>query len=110
MSKVKTVKVSRFGQSVIIGSKKVAFDNEGIAEVSEDILEEVLKGDEELELVDASKEEGGEDEGKKEYRKQLTAMKKDEVLQLAKEAELPEEEYNTLNKDKLVDYLVSKIS
>ena len=37
-------------------------------------------------------------------------MKKEEILKLAADAELPESEYNTLNKDKLVDYLVSKIS
>ena len=57
---VKTRKSTRFGQSVIFGSKKIVFNNEGVAEVDDNILDEVLKGDEELELISDGNDEGDE--------------------------------------------------
>jgi hypothetical protein len=103
---VKTVKPSRFGQSVILGKTKVLFNAEGIGEIDEDLLKSVIEADPELELV---KPVNTDNEGKIAYRKELNALKKDEILKMAIDSELPEEEYKDLNKTDLIEYLIGKL-
>ena len=98
---IKTVNPYYKNREVILINKKVKFNEDGIAEVDEELVDKILESYEDFVSI--------EDESKKEYRKQLLAMKKDEILQMAIDAQLPEEEYKDLNKEKLVDYLVSKI-
>jgi hypothetical protein len=55
---------------------------------------------------DKVKEEGEECEECR--KKELSAMTKGEITALIEKLELPEEEYKSLNKDLLIDYLISK--
>jgi len=43
-----------------------------------------------------------------ERKKELSSLKKDEIIVLVEKLGLPEEEYNSLNKDPLIEYLISK--
>lgn len=105
--KIKTVKKNRFSTSVILGSTKVLFDKDGIAEVDDSIIKSIIEADPELEVLDSKK--SNIEDSNIEYRKELLNMKKDDILKLASESSLPEQEYIALNKEKLVDYLISKL-
>lgn len=107
---MKTVSIStslkhRSNKSVIIEGKNVKFDEKCVAEVDENIYEDLIDADESLKLLDSKKTESDND-----YKKELTAMSKASLVELAKTSELPEEEYKDLNKEKLVEYLFGKLT
>ena len=65
-------------------------------------------GSDDTDLGDDSTGEDDEDEEDADSL-DLSTLKKDELTELAKEAELPEEEWKTLKKDELINYLTSKL-
>lgn len=60
-------------------------------------------------LGPAVKDKKDEKEGNNEVIRSLETKTREELLQIAKELNLPEIEYKRLNKIKLIDYLISKI-
>ncbi len=120
---LQTVLPHRIGQTInlpIVGEK--TFDDKGFIEVSLEEAE-ILLGMEEIGLINplesAEKEVLKEEketlesstpseETTAEQRKTMLKMKKEELFDIANKLELPEEEWATLKKEELVEYLLTK--
>jgi hypothetical protein len=102
--KVVTTLSHRFGQTINVGeSGEVSFDENGIAEVSEEQAASLFSETDTISPYEGtvdSQEDESHDLGK------LTVK---ELKQIAVDAELPEAEWNSLKKDDLVQYLVDNI-
>jgi hypothetical protein len=102
--KVVTTLSHRFGQTINVGeSGEVSFDENGIAEVSEEQAASLFSETDTIAPYEGtvdSQEDESHDLGK------LTVK---ELKQIAVDAELPEAEWNSLKKDDLVQYLVDNI-
>ena len=86
----------------------LVFEN-GIAEIDDKFIEAIKAHRGITLLEEETKKEVNEDKNL-DYKKELLLMKKEELVELAKQSNLPEEEFINLNKNKLIDYLVSKIA
>ncbi len=102
--KVVTTLSHRFGQTINVGeSGEVSFDENGIAEVSEEQAASLFSETDTILPYEGTEEATGSEEG------HLGKMTVKELKQIAVDAELPEAEWNSLKKDDLVQYLVDNI-
>lgn len=108
------------------GKTPVAFDENGEAEVESSVAEEIVSTyDNQLEMVSPIKKAkkkgdnddagggaaGGSKPSEEELQQKkdaLEAMSEDELKAMATEAKLPKKEWNKLDKDALVAYLLDK--
>ena len=101
--KIKTSHTSSHGREVILGKHKVSFDKQGNSEVEDYIFNDISLSYPEIQLAETPAQKMDA------IRAELKAQKMPELLQLAKDAELPEEEYKDKNKTDLIEYLITKI-
>ena len=131
MTKVQTSLTNRFGKSVNyakLDGLVVDFNNEGIAEVNDSTVSALFEVDSSLSLVDGVKvaqkqkeaapvkeDETAKDVVETEAEKEehvevdLSQFSVKDLIAMAKEANLPAKEYQSLNKEKLVGYLQEKL-
>lgn len=105
--KIKTNNTGKFNKSFNYTSEigVIEFNEEGISEVDGKYINDILLMDSSLSLLEDT---NINDSGQNDYKKELYKMSKDDLLELAKDSNLPSEEYETLTKKDLVEYLLAK--
>ena len=113
MSKVRVKSNIRSNQAVVYYGGEYLFDENGITEVEEDKVKDLLGIHDDLSIhidniVSTEVAETVQPQSKT-YEQELMDMTKKELSDLAKEIGLSEEEVKLLNKQKLVGKILSKI-
>lgn len=125
--KIKTSLVHRIGKKVSYGEHILEFDKTGVAEVTQEVADSIMSTDNSLSVFDESEapkndvieedlennpelSENGVEEGDVVEGEaiDLSTMTVKELQAIAKEAKLPNAEWQSLKKDDLIKYLESK--
>ena len=118
MVKVKTQGEHRFGKEYVYSIGKVVFNNEGVAEIEEKLVQKLLEIDSRLFVVEDKKDSLTEEQKqiieaenkRKEKEKELQSLNKKDLVELALVVPGADKvKVESLKKEELVNFLIDKI-